>query len=222
MGEMIEFPSNGRTCSGYLAPGDGGPGVVVIQEWWGLVDHIKKVADRVAAAGFVALAPDLYGGRTTGEPDEAGKAMMELELPQAARDMGGAFDHLLADPHVEPKRIGVVGFCMGGTLALMLATIRPVDAVVDYYGGPLKARAEIDKIRAPVLGHFAADDDWASQDRARELEDRLTRGGVESDFHTYPGARHAFFNDTRPEVHDPEAAALSWERTIQFLHEYLD
>jgi carboxymethylenebutenolidase len=220
----VEFPSNGRTGSGYLAtPPDGrkGPGVVVIQEWWGLVDHIKRVADRFAEEGFVALAPDLYEGRTAKEPDEAGKAMMALEMDRAARDMGGAVDHLLAHPQVEPRKVGAVGFCMGGTLAMTLATVRPIEAVVNYYGGPLKGKLEAHKIKGSVLGHFGTRDEWATPVRARELLDRLHRLGIEAEFYTYPGADHAFFNDDRPEVYDSRAAALSWERTIAFLRDRL-
>jgi carboxymethylenebutenolidase len=224
MGESVTFPSNGRTGSGYLATPEGGsgPGVVVIQEWWGLAPHIKDVADRFAAQGFVALAPDLYDGRVIGlhEPDEAGKAMMELNMDRATREMGGAFDYLL--DRAQPARVGAVGFCMGGTLAMMLATVRPVAAVVDYYGGPLKGQVQVEKMKGSVLGHFAAHDDWATPARARELLDRLHRLGIEAEFFTYPGTGHAFFNDHRPEVHNPEAAALSWDRTIEFLHHHLN
>src|SRR5580698_5169402 len=128
MGEMIDFPSNGSTGQGYLAipPSGGGPGVIVIQEWWGLVPHIKDVSDRMAAEGFVALAPDLYHGKATTEPDEAGKAAMALEVDTAAHDMSGAVDELLR--RSTGDKVGVIGFCMGGGLALVLATQRP-DAV---------------------------------------------------------------------------------------------
>jgi carboxymethylenebutenolidase len=224
VGEMVEFASNGKTSRGYLATPEGGakgPGVVVIQEWWGLTDHIKRVADRFANEGFVALAPDLYDGRVVDEPDEAGKAMMELDMERAGKDMAGAVDYLVEHPRVEPRKVGTVGFCMGGTLAMMLATLRPVDAVVDYYGGPLKGQLEVQKIKGAVLGHFAGKDDWASPVRARELLDRLHRLGIQADFYTYPQSEHAFFNDDRPEVHDPRASALSWERTIDFLRNRL-
>ncbi|MGH2812330.1 MAG: dienelactone hydrolase family protein, partial [Actinomycetota bacterium] len=131
MGEILEFPSNGKTCSGYFsAPSSPGPGVVVIQEWWGLVPHIKEVADRFAGEGFVALAPDLYGGEATQEPDEANKKMMDLKLEQAARDLSGAVDYLRNHDQVNPKKVGSVGFCMGGALSIWLATIKPVDACV--------------------------------------------------------------------------------------------
>src|SRR5438552_5825365 len=121
MGEMVEFPSNGTSAEGYLATpaGGSGPGVVVIQEWWGLVPHIKDVADRFAAAGFVALAPDLYHGESTTEPDEAGKKMMAMNIEKAAKDMSGAVD-AVAERSSNAAKIGVVGFCMGGGLALLL------------------------------------------------------------------------------------------------------
>ena len=156
---MIEFPSNGSTAVGYLAtpPGGSGPGLIVIQEWWGLVDHIRDVCDRFAAAGFVALAPDLYHGRTIAEPDEAGKAMMAMKMDLAARDMSGAVDEVVrrsGAPH-----IGVIGFCMGGGLALVLATQRPdaVAAVVPCYGvipWP-DAQPDYSALSAAVLGHYA-------------------------------------------------------------------
>ncbi len=148
MGEMIEFPSNGSTAVGYLAKPDGGkgPGIIVIQEWWGLVDHIRDVCDRFAAAGFVALAPDLYHGMTVAEPDEAAKEMMALKMDQAARDMSGAVDEVIRQsgaPH-----IGVIGFCMGGGLALVLATQRP-DAV--ERGGALLRRHPLAGCAARLL-----------------------------------------------------------------------
>src|SRR5437868_15034201 len=130
MGENVEFPSNGTTGHGYLAvPASGsGPGVIVIQEWWGLVDHIKDVCDRFAAEGFVALAPDLYHGETTTEPDEAGKLMMAMNLGQAGRDMGGAVTYLQGHDATAGGPVGVTGFCMGGGLAMVLAT-QPGDDV---------------------------------------------------------------------------------------------
>ncbi len=226
MGDMIEFTSNGGTAQGYLAvPESGsGPGVLVIQEWWGLVDHIKEVADRFAAAGFVALAPDLYHGEETAEPDEAGKLMMSMDLPRAATDMQGAVSALLDHDATTGATVGAVGFCMGGGLVLWLSTIdERVAACVPFYGAiPWDdAQPDYGRCRAAFLGHYAEEDSWATLDGARQLEAHLEGLGHDVTFHTYPGTDHAFFNATRPEVHDPEAAALAWDRTIAFFRERL-
>src|SRR5688500_9132320 len=135
---MVSFASDGASCDGYLALPDSGsgPGVIVIQEWWGLVDHIKNVADRFANEGFVALAPDLYHGKSASEPDEAGKLMMSLQLEDATKDMSGAVDYLLAHDKVQPKKVGCTGFCMGGAMTFQLALTKPIDAAVPFYGLP--------------------------------------------------------------------------------------
>jgi len=222
MGEMIEFASNGERASGYLAvPASGeGPGVIVIQEWWGLVPHIKEVADRFAAEGFLALAPDLYHGKQTAEPDEAGKEMMALQIPKATKDMSGAVDELLRRSGRDA--VGVVGFCMGGGLALVLAAARPdaVRACVPFYGlvpWP-DAAPDYSKMNASVLGHYAGKDDFFSPEAARALERQLNELGKEARVHIYESSDHAFFNDTRPEVYDAAASSTAWERTIEFLH----
>ena len=227
MGEMIEFPSNGSEGQGYLAipPSGRGPGVVVIQEWWGLVPHIKDVCDRFAAEGFVALAPDLYGGTQVSvtEPDEAGKEMMALQLDRAAQDMSGAVDELLR--RSARDKVGVVGFCMGGGLALVLAVQRPdaVAACVPFYGlipWP-DAQPDYSKLTAAVLGHFGGRDQYFTPEAARALEQQLRDLGKDVEFHVYDDADHAFFNDTRPEVHDAQASASAWRLTIDFLHAHL-
>jgi carboxymethylenebutenolidase len=225
MGEMIEFPSNGSTAQGYLAvPESGsGPGVVVIQEWWGLVDHIKDVCDRFATAGFTALAPDLYHGAATREPDEAGKAMMAMQLDQAARDMSGAVDEV--SRRSGSDRVGVIGFCMGGGLALVLATQRPdkVAAVVPCYGiipWP-DAQPDYSGMTAAVLGHYAEKDGFFTPEAAEALATQLREMGKSVEIHIYPGTDHAFFNDTRPEVYDAEAARSLWERSLAFFHTQL-
>src|SRR5262245_27230462 len=159
MGEIVEFPSNGSSAQGYLAVPDSGsgPGVIVIQEWWGLVPHIKDVCDRYAAEGFVALAPDLFHGKSTTEPDEAGKLMMALNIDAAVRDMGGAIDFLKGHDAVTSAGVGVVGYCMGGGLAMVLAARRPDDVVAcaPYYGIIPWPNAEPDwsVLQAPVRGH---------------------------------------------------------------------
>jgi carboxymethylenebutenolidase len=224
MGEMVEFPSNGGTGTGYLAtpPSDGaGPGLVVIQEWWGLVPHIKDVCDRFAAEGFTALAPDLFRGESTTEPDEAGKLMMALNLDQAGKDLSGAVDFLQGHRAVRGDGVGVTGFCMGGGLALVLACQRPdaVKASVPFYGVIPWPSAQPDwsKLAAAVQGHIAEKDGFFTPEAAAELEATLKDLGKEVEFFVYAGADHAFFNDTRPEVHDEDAARQAWVRTLEFL-----
>jgi carboxymethylenebutenolidase len=225
MGELIVFPSNGSEGQGYLAtPSSGsGPGVVVIQEWWGLVPHIEDVCDRFAAAGFTALAPDLYRGTKVSEPDEAGKEMMALQLDRAGKDMSGAVDELRRRSGSD--HVAVVGFCMGGGLALVLATQRPdaVVACVAFYGvipWP-DAQPDYSQMRASVLGHIAELDGFFTPDVADALASQLKELGIDVEFHLYPGVDHAFFNDTRPEVYDEAASTLAWQRTTDFLHAHL-
>jgi len=220
MGESVEF----GPVRGFLAAGEGaGLGVVVIQEWWGLVPHIREVCDRFAAEGFTALAPDLYEGRTipNREPDEAEKAMMALDLPRAARTLTTAVDHLVEHPAVRGHGVAVVGFCMGGGLALWLASLRPdqVKAVVPFYGAfPWEeAQPAWDRVLAPVEGHYGADDDWATPELAREIEAQLRARGREVRMFVYPGAGHAFSNDSRPEAFNEDAARQAWVRTLEFL-----
>lgn len=222
MGEMVEFPSNGSTGSGYLATPEAGAGLglIVIQEWWGLVPHIEDVCERFAAEGFTALAPDLYRGAKTTEPDEAGKYLMSLNLERAAKDMSGAVDFLQGSDRVRGDGVGVVGYCMGGGLTLMLACQRPdaVKAAVPYYGFIPWESAQPDwtSLQASVQGHYAGEDEFFSEEKARELESMLQGLGKDVDFHYYEGAQHAFFNDTRPEVYDEHASSTAWVRTLEF------
>jgi carboxymethylenebutenolidase len=225
MGSTVEFPSNGGTASGYLARPEGGEGIplVVIQEWWGLVPHIVDVCDRFAGEGFVALAPDLYRGEQTTEPDEAGKLMMAMNLEQAAKDLSGAVDHVAEVAGSE--RVGVTGFCMGGGLALVLATQRPdkVKAAVPWYGVIPWPDAQPDwsRLEAAVQGHFAEKDGFFGPDAVRDLQATLEGLGKEVDFTIHPGADHAFFNDTRPEVYDEAAATKAWGEAVAFLRAQL-
>ncbi|MGI9052563.1 MAG: dienelactone hydrolase family protein, partial [Ilumatobacteraceae bacterium] len=189
MGEMVSFPSNGATCDGYLSDG-GGPGVIVIQEWWGLVPHIVDVTDRFGDAGFTALAPDLYHGKTASEPDGAGKLMMAMNMAEAAKDMSGAVDFLVARSGNE--RVGVVGYCMGGGLALVLATQRPdhIKAVAPYYGlipWP-DAQPDWSQLDAVVVGEYAARDDFFTPEKAAELEAHLRSLGTDATLHVHEGA----------------------------------
>ena len=216
MGERVSFQSNGGTCEGSLADG-GGPGVIVIQEWWGLVPHIEDVADRFAAKGYTALAPDLYHGRASFEPDEAGKLMMALNLAEAAKDLTGAVDFLTA--RTGRSKIGAVGYCMGGGLTLVLATLRPdaVAAAAPYYGVIPWPEAQPDwsKLSARVVGEYAEKDGFAGPEAVRALETQLRDLGKDVTLHVHAGADHAFFNDTRPEVYDASASAVAFERTLE-------
>ena len=224
MGAMVEFAANGRTTNGYLAtPASGsGPGVVVIQEWWGLVPHVKDVADRFAGEGFVALAPDLYHGRSTTSPDEAGKLMMALEIDRAERDLRGAIDFLLARDDVAAARVGTVGFCMGGQLSLFAACANPsVGACVDFYGIHPNVAPDLARLEAPVLGFFAERDGFVTPEAVRKLEADLRAAGKEVDITVFDGADHAFFNDSRPDVYHADHAAECWSRMVAFYRRHL-
>jgi len=221
---MIEFASDGGTVGGYLATpaGDGGQAVLVIQEWWGLVPHIEDLCDRLAEEGFLALAPDLYHGESTTEPDEAGKLMMGLRLEQALKDMSGAVDELAA--RAGDQEVGVIGFCMGGGLALLLAVERPdaVKACVSFYGAIPWEGVDPDwsALAAPVQVHVGDKDEWAGN-YAAGLEESLGELGKEIDVYRYEGADHAFFNDTRPEVYDAGAADSAFQLTLGFFRDRL-
>jgi len=224
MGEMVQFPFDGGNTGGYLAtPKLGsGPGVIVIQEWWGLVDHIKDVCDRFAEEGFVALAPDMYHGKTTKSPDEAGKLMMALRIDQAEKDLRAAVQYLLTLDSTTSKKLGVIGFCMGGALALFTATKNQnIGACIVFYGIHPNVKPDLPNLNAPVLGVFGEKDHSVPPDAVQELERKIKDLGKQIEVKIYPGADHAFFNDTRPEVYDAEAAADAWSRTIKFFREHV-
>lgn len=223
-GQMVEFPSNGGTTGGYLAtPAAGkGPGVIVIQEWWGLVPHIKDVCDRFAGEGFVALAPDLYHGKTTTSPDEAGKLMMALQIDEAEKDLRGAINFLLNHEATTGEKAGTVGFCMGGALSLYTATKNPqVGACVVFYGGHPNVHPDLPNLQAPVLGVYAERDGFVTPDSVRELERKLKELGKSVEMHIYPDVDHGFFNDTRPTVYNEAAAKDAWQRVLKFFSEHL-
>jgi carboxymethylenebutenolidase len=223
-GQMVEFPSNGQRCTGYLAvPASGsGPGVIVLQEWWGLVPHIKSVCDRFAEAGFVALSPDLYHGESTTSPDEAGKLMMALNIDRTERDMAGAVDYLLGLDATTGPRVGTVGFCMGGQLSLFAACANDkVGACVDYYGVHPEVHPDLPSLNAPVLGFFAENDGFVTPEIARGLEAEVKAAGKQVEIHIYSGADHAFFNDDRPEVYHEEYAKDTWARMLELFREEL-
>jgi carboxymethylenebutenolidase len=220
-GKMVQFAANGGTTTGYLAtPAAGkGPGVLVIQEWWGLVDHIKKVCDRFAAEGFTALAPDMYHGQTASEPDAAGKLFMALNIGQAEKDLRGAAAYVAQ--HSSSARLGVVGFCMGGQLALFAATLNPsIGACVNFYGIHPNVKPDYTKLNGPVLGLFAEKDQFVTPDVARQVDAAIKQAGKQSEIHIYPNVDHAFFNDER-EVYDKAAADDAWRRTLAFFRQHL-
>jgi carboxymethylenebutenolidase len=196
----------------------------VIQEWWGLVPHITDLCERFAAEGFLALAPDLYHGQTTTEPDEAGKLMMALNMAQAGKDLSGAIDEVAR--RSDRDRVGITGFCMGGGLALVAATLRPdrIKACVPWYGlipWP-DAQPQWDRLDAPVLGHYAENDGFFTPAAAHELADTLHDLGKEAEIVIHPGVDHAFFNDTRPEVYSATESLAAWRQTIGFLRAHLE
>lgn len=222
MGTIVTFASNGGTASGYLAkPASGtGKGVIVIQEWWGLNDNIKCIADRFAAEGFVALAPDMYHGTVTNEPDEAGKLLMALNIPQAEKDLKGAVAYL---KEMTGGPVGTVGFCMGGALSLFASCNSggDVGACVDFYGGHPAVKYNWDGLTAPVLGLWAEHDDFVNPN-IPTFEAEMTKRNISHEFHTYPGTQHAFFNDEHPEPQfNPAAAKDAWEKTLAFYRKHL-
>ena len=220
---MIHFKSNSHLTPAYLArPKAPGPGVVVIQEWWGLVPHIEQIADRFAAEGFVALAPDLYHGEKATSPDQAGKLMMSLRIDEAARDLAAAAAYLGTLPEVTSPKVGTVGFCMGGALSLFAASRNPgVGACVVFYGGHPNVKPDLASLQAPVLGLYAGLDTFVTPAVVDDLDRQLTALGKRHEFHTYPQSQHAFFNDQRPEVHDAVASKDAWTRTVAFFRREL-
>jgi carboxymethylenebutenolidase len=221
----IEFPTSDGSAPGYLAipAGEQGPAVIVLQEWWGLDEHIRSVCDRFAAEGFYALAPDLYRGETTAQPSEAEQKMMAMSMDQVEKDMCGAADYLAAQPGVEGPGVGAVGFCLGGGLAIWAAASCPnIAAAVSYYYVMPHGKPDFSKIKGPVLGHFGTADEFVPLEDARKLESELTDAGVQTTFEYYDGAGHAFFNDTnRLGTYDKEHAEASWQRTVGFLRSAL-
>jgi carboxymethylenebutenolidase len=229
MAETVEFPSNGTTASGYLVkPASGsGPGVLIIQEWWGLDADIKEWANRLGAAGFVALAPDLYHGEVArhDEMDKASHLMQTLPPDRAARDMSGAVDYLAQRSDVSGRGIGVVGFCMGGMLSLLVAANRPdkVTACVTFYGFPQGAmEPDWSKLEAAVRGHMAEHDNFFAPAAARALEAKLRAMGKDVAFTIHPGTGHAFMgpHNALGTLNAPLAAQI-WPQATSFLKETL-
>lgn len=229
MGDMVTFASNGNDAAGYLAVPEGGsgPGMIVVQEWWGLDSGIKEMADRLAAEGFVALAPDLYHGELAGhtEMDKAGELMTTLPADRAARDMSGAVDYLADHDATVGDGIGVMGFCMGGVLSFVLASLRPdkIKAAVPFYGFPQgDDQPDYSKIEASIQGHMAENDDFFPPAAAVELAERLRDMGKHVDITVHAGTGHAFMAPHNAlGTADPEASARIWPQAVSFLHDHL-
>jgi len=223
MGESVQFDSTAGTASGYLArpagPADVHAGIVVIQEWWGLVPHIEDVADRVAALGYLALAPDLYHGKSTVEAEEAHHLMEGLDWGRASQELAGAVAHLRGVAGV--SRVGVVGFCMGGALTVIAAADPDVDAYASFYGFPPGGSVDLDRIGAPGLIFFGEHENAFSVPDAQAFAEAQRASGKRAEVVVYPGAGHAFFNDTRPEAYQQAAAGDAWQRTVELFAQYL-
>ncbi len=225
--ETVQFTNDAFTIRAFLAEppvAKNAPAVVIIHEWWGLNDHIMDIARRFANEGFIALAPDLYsrlGNKVTKDPNEAAGLMNALSSQAALRDLNAATTYLKQRPSVDPLHIGVVGFCMGGTLSLTQACHNSdVKASVVFYGKvpPIET---FDYLLCPVLYHYGAKDGWVTKQEVERLQQGLKQFGKPGTVHIYPQADHAFFNDTRPEVYRAEDAKLAWDRTLQFFRQHL-
>jgi carboxymethylenebutenolidase len=222
--QNVTFPSAGSTAHGYLAlpPSGRGPGVIVIQEWWGLTNHIADVTDRLAREGFVALAPDLYGGNVAHDTDEAVRMMQELPVSRGVELLSGAVDHLLGLPEVTSDTAGAVGFCMGGGFVIYLAAADPrVTAAVPFYGVIQGELPDFSALKAQIQGHYGELDGTIPVEKLDELRAALQhQAGITPDLRLYP-AGHAFFNDGRPEAYDAKSSAQAWQSTVAFLHDQL-
>src|SRR3989338_1805279 len=225
--ETVEFRSDGTSVRAALAkpagPG-GAPAILIAHEWWGLTDHMRELAQRFAQAGYAALVPDLYarqGSKVTADPAEAARLMNELSSQLALRDLNAAAGFLKQQTFVDPQRVAIVGFSMGGTLALTQATHNSyLKAAVVFYGKvpPVETLAYL---LCPVLYHYAAKDGWVTRQEVDRLRDGCAKLGKTAEVAIYPDADHAFFNSTRPEVYRAQDAARAWDRTLGFLAEYV-
>ncbi|MFC0582521.1 dienelactone hydrolase family protein [Micrococcoides hystricis] len=222
--QNVTFDSAGGTAHGYLAIPDAGsgPGVIVIQEWWGLTDHIKDVCDRLAAEGFVALAPDLYGGSITHDGEEAGEMMANLPEDKAAELLAGAVDYLIESTDVTSHTVGAIGFCMGGGFVLQLANQQgeKVSAAVPFYGVGQGVPNDFSGVRAAVQGHYAEQDDFYPVQEARMQEQQIRNEADTEVTYYYYSAPHAFHNDENPQGnYRPLEAETAWKRAVEFLRE---
>jgi carboxymethylenebutenolidase len=224
----VQYPSGNVTMKAFVAAPQAKakrPAVIVIQEWWGLTDHIKDIAKRYAAEGYVAIAPDLYsrlGHALTTDAGEAGKLMNTLQQEDGLKDLNATVAYLQSVPEVDGTRIGVTGFCMGGSYALMLPCVNPaIKAAAPYYGQVPNPDTALQKLAAPVLYVYGEDDGWITKADVQRLAAALKKYQKPGEIKTYSGAPHAFFRDTDPSVYRPEAAKDAWARTKAFFKQHL-
>ena len=222
--DQVQFQANGDTAPGYLSKpeGDGPfPGIVLIQEWWGVDDHIKDVARRLAAEGYAVLAPDLFHGQVTNEPTEAMKLTQEMDRDRAAKELNGAVTYLRTQSF-SSGTVGITGYCLGGGLSLTTACGNSdINACVVNYGGNPDPVDLVEHLNCPLLGIYAEHDERVNAG-IPSLRELLDKHHKTYEIHIYPGTQHAFFNDTRPpEIYNPEAAKDAWEKTLAFFGENL-
>jgi carboxymethylenebutenolidase len=223
-GEVVQIRSNETGQQGYLIGIEKGverPGLILVHEWWGLTDHMRGIADRFAGAGFAVLAPDLYEGKVTQDAEEAGRLMQALDQSRALATLDASVAYLKQHEGVRSGAVGVTGFCMGGSFALLLACHNSeIRASAPFYGDvpPDDALAQL---KAPILFIGAELDQWITTEKVERLREALRRFGKEGEIVIYRGANHAFFNDTRPEVYNRYAAEDAWRRVVAFLLEKL-
>lgn len=217
-----KFSANGQEVNAFVARPAGAPSapaIIIIHEWWGLNAHIEDIAQRYARAGFIAVAADLYDGVTTKDAQEASQLMGALKPEQGLQRLRVALNQLRQMPEV--MSVGVTGFCMGGTFALLLACHEKVEAAAPFYGDVPVDTTLIGKLSCPLLFIGGAKDQWITVEKMNRLDTALKQYGKEGEVRIYPGADHAFFNDTRPDAHSPADAADAWQRVIEFFNKHL-
>lgn len=224
---MVEYPGEGTPLSAFLCrPKQAGryPGLILIQEWWGLNDHIKGIAQRLAKEHFAVLAPDLYsrlGHVVTQNGAEAAKLADALDPGKTVADLVAALHYLKGLPEVDPERIGIIGFCIGGSFALQLACqTRAIRCAAAFYG-EIPTNDAIEKLASPILYIYGEEDGWIQKEDVQRLKDSLRKFKKPGEVKIYAGAPHAFFNDSRREVYNPKAAKDAWKRTLSFFEKHL-
>lgn len=225
---LVQYPSENVTVRAYVAgpqTREKRPAIIVVQEWWGLNEHVKDIARRFAQEGYVAVAPDLYsrlGNRVTTNPNEAGQLMNQLKQEDGLKDLNATITYLKSQSGVDAGRLGVTGFCMGGSYALMLpCTNSDMKAAVPFYGQVPNPDNPLQQLACPVLYIYGEDDGWITKADVQRLAAALKKYNKPGEIKTYPGAPHAFFNDTRKDVYKPAEAKDAWERTLAFFKKHL-